>query len=191
MIQKYIVRTVKRFSGLGRCYWLLYRFDPESDTYQFIARYATLGQLLCAMEGDVLENWHFISQTTSRGNGLTVTRYYYPDSLGSGKEGIEVDVIENREARWYDDVTEDKINCSLSPDELHKIASLLHSKRLELHNILNQSKNPIATNQIMPLADELALVDHLGGKIQRFVGEWLGENHHTDHSPVGGCNNDR
>lgn len=191
MVQKFIVRTVKRFSGLGRCYWLLYRYDSESSAYHFVGCYTTLGQLLCAMGGDVLENWHYIRQTASPSNSLTITRYYYPAPADSGKFGLEVDVVENRELRWYDNEAEDSINCKLSPTELYKISTLLHCKRLEPQNALNQYGSPITADRLLSLADELALVDKLGGKIHRLMEAIIEENSQADHNSTGGTTNEQ
>lgn len=167
MEQKYIVRKIKRFSGLGCFFWLLYQYDPESDTYCFVGRHATLGQLVCAMGGDEIENWHFISQATSPSGYVTVTCYSYTKKMGSCNVEIRADVIEKSSTERNQNEEGNQITCKLSPDELHKILLLLHSKKVEIQNDLVNSGKPIDTGNLISLVEEVAFLDRLSGNLNQ------------------------
>lgn len=179
MVQKYMVRKIRRFSGLGCFFWLLYFYVSESNSYRLEGRYTSLGQLLCAMGCDEIENWNFENQSKSPGGHVIITSYSYSKTVGGCELRIEVDVLEKSEIRWGNNETDDQISCSLSPQELHKVLSLLHDTRVLMQNDLGNPEKMIDAVRVVPMMDEVVFLDRLGGKLNDKMRQWH-ENHPDD-----------
>lgn len=179
MTQKYIVRKIKRFSGLGRFFFLLYQYSPETDDYCFIGRYATLGQLLSAIGCEEINNWHFLRQQSSPGGHATVNCYNYVKTMGSCSVEVKVDVVEKSETGWARCEEDNQVISKLFPAELHKILFLLHNKRAELQIELEDPRKAINVGSMISSIDEIEFLGRLSAKLSQEMRKWL-EAHPDD-----------
>lgn len=94
MIDKYIARKLNRSPSSRKQYWSLYRWNPATNIYHPEGKkQMTLGQLLCHIGCDDLDNWRFMQYLHSGTDGSS-TLYGYP-AVAAGYKDVELEVVDD------------------------------------------------------------------------------------------------
>lgn len=102
MIVKYIARKLTRSPSSDKQYWSLYKWEPATNIYHPKGKNRmTLGQLLCHIKCDDLDNWRFVQYLHS-GAGSSSTLYCYP-AVAPGYKDVELEVVDDLQPVEKDD----------------------------------------------------------------------------------------